>query len=79
MPVFFHKQLPMEKGINEYEKLYKKKFWAKIPLLAMELAEKGNVTLLLKVIDKFYPSNPDREDEETPDTLPFMICGPNAN
>lgn len=69
----------MEKGIKKFEKLNKKEYWAQIPILAMELAEKGNVTLLLKVIDKFYPSNPDREEEETPESLPFMICGPNAN
>jgi hypothetical protein len=69
----------MDKAIAEYQEEHGCSYWKAAVVMAMQLAQKGNVTLLCKVIDKFCPTKIEITDDEAPHRLPFSVRGPNAN
>jgi hypothetical protein len=46
----------IEEAIEEFQRTEGVSYWHAATVLAMKLAEKGNATLLAKLIDKFLPS-----------------------
>lgn len=48
--------LDIQNAITQYEAEHGVSYWTAATLIAMSLAEKGNVSLLGKILDKFVPS-----------------------
>jgi hypothetical protein len=69
----------MDDAIAEYQAEHGTSYWKTATILALSLAQSGNVTLLCKILDKFVPTKIEVSEEDAPDTLPFMVCGPHAN
>ena len=61
-------------AIEDFQKEHGVPYWKAATILAMKLAQNGNVTLLCKIMDKFVPSKVDLQmPEDAPETLPFVI------
>lgn len=72
--------LAMKEAIEEFHEQHGVTYWQATITLAMKHAQAGNVTLLCKVLDKFVPTMVDVSvEEDAPESLPFMVLGPNAN